>query len=142
LSARFDTGPIAHDLTGGFMATDYETGFDFGRFDFLAMANQFAPFPRFPRSTGFYDDTRIKRDRLEYAFYGMDTLSLGEQWMLQVGVRHQEIDFDTTIAGTKDRYSASATTPSAALIFKPLPFLSTYVSYIEGFEEGGMVTGA
>jgi iron complex outermembrane receptor protein len=53
LNARFDTGPIAHDLTGGFMATDYETGFDFGRFDFLGTANQFAPFPRFPRSTGF-----------------------------------------------------------------------------------------
>jgi iron complex outermembrane receptor protein len=139
LNARFDTGPINHDLTGGFMATDYETGFDFGRFEFLGTVNQFQPVPNFPRGTTPYDNTRIKRDRQEQAFYAMDTLSLGEQWKLQVGVRHQELDFDTTWPGHRDQYAASATTPSAALIFKPLPFLSTYVSYIEGLEEGGMV---
>jgi iron complex outermembrane receptor protein len=140
LNARFDTGPVNHDLTGGFMATDYKTGFDFGRFEFLGTVNQFQPVPRLGPGTGTYDDTRIKRDRQERAFYAMDTLSLGERWKLQVGVRHQKLDFDRTIGDAKDpRYSASATTPSAALIFKPLPFLSTYVSYIKGFEEGGMV---
>jgi iron complex outermembrane receptor protein len=108
----------------------------------LDTVNQFLPVPSFPRGSTPYDKTRIKRGRLEYAFYGMDTLSFGEMWKLQVGVRHQELDFDTTIASTRDRYAASATTPSAALIFKPLPFLSTYVSYIEGFEEGEMVSGA
>lgn len=141
LNARFDTGPVAHDLTGGFMATDFETGFDNGRFALLGTANQFAPFPAFPPSTDPYDDTRIKRDRLEYAFYGMDTLYLGEQWELQVGVRYQEFDFDTT-GGIEEHSSANATTPSAALIFKPWSFLSTYVSYIEGFEDAGIVTGA
>lgn len=72
------------------MATDYETGYDFGRFDFLGTMNQFLPVPSFPRGTTPYDQTRIKRDRLEYAFYGMDTLSFGEMWKLQAGVRHQE----------------------------------------------------
>jgi iron complex outermembrane receptor protein len=35
-------------------------------------------------------------------------------------------------------YDKSAITPSASLIFKPIPSLSTYFTYMEGLEQGGV----
>lgn len=139
LNALFDTGPIEHDLTVGFMGSNFDIGWDEGRFEFIGIANQASRFPIFAQGTTPYDRTRTKMDRFEYAFYGMDTLSLGERWKLQAGVRHQVLDFRTRGG---DHYNDSATTPSAALIFKPIPAMTTYFGYMQGFEEGGEVRGA
>jgi iron complex outermembrane receptor protein len=56
-----------------------------------------------------------------------------------LGVRHvgyRDDSYAPSAAGT--HYSTSVNVPSAGLVFKPLPSLSTYASYAEGFEQGGV----
>jgi iron complex outermembrane recepter protein len=59
-------------------------------------------------------------------------LSFGEMWDLHLGGRYALLNQKT------DGYEKSVFTPSAAVVFKPRPDLSVYVSYAEGLEQGGI----
>jgi iron complex outermembrane receptor protein len=70
-----------------------------------------------------------------------DRLSLGEHWSLLLGLNRASVDdrlTSTTAAGVSSTtaYEKSKTTPAVALSFKPLPLLSTYVSYVEALQQG------
>lgn len=70
-----------------------------------------------------------------------DRLSLGEHWSLLLGFNRASVDdrlTSTTAAGVSSAtaYKKSKTTPAVALSFKPLPLLSTYVSYVEALQQG------
>jgi len=64
------------------------------------------------------------------AVFASDTLHLGQHWDVVAGVRRN------SIKDTINHYDKSATTPTAALIFKPVNWLSTYGSYVESLEQG------
>jgi iron complex outermembrane receptor protein len=68
-----------------------------------------------------------------------DDIKLGEKWGALVGVNHAAIQTDSyTIAtGAKSEYDKQATTPAVAFTFKPIPIVTTYVSYLEALEPGG-----
>jgi iron complex outermembrane receptor protein len=68
-----------------------------------------------------------------------DDIKLGEHWGALVGVNHGAIQTDSyTIAtGAKSEYDKQATTPAVAFTYKPIPIVTTYVSYLEALEPGG-----
>ena len=67
-----------------------------------------------------------------------DDIKLGEKWGALVGVDHAAIQTDSyTIAtGAKSEYDKQATTPAVAFTYKPIPIVTTYVSYLEALESG------
>ena len=59
-----------------------------------------------------------------------DDISLGERWSVLTGMAHTNI--------SSRSYDKSAITPTVALLYKPVPQLSTYISYMESLEQGGV----
>jgi iron complex outermembrane receptor protein len=64
-----------------------------------------------------------------------DDIRFNEQWSALVGVSLVEVSF--TNSG-KDDYKENAVTPNLSLIYQPLDNITTYASYSEGFELGGI----
>jgi iron complex outermembrane receptor protein len=59
-------------------------------------------------------------------------VQLTERWQVLAGLRYS--DYESV--GTT-RYVAHELSPSAALVFKPVPGVSVYATWVEGLEEGG-----
>jgi len=61
-----------------------------------------------------------------------DSITFNPQWSLLLGVSHMKLEYKD------NNYKKTALTPSASLIYKPIPELTTYVTYMEGLEVGGI----
>ncbi|OGA81257.1 MAG: hypothetical protein A2711_10815 [Burkholderiales bacterium RIFCSPHIGHO2_01_FULL_63_240] len=68
----------------------------------------------------------IKRREL----FASDTLHLGADWDVILGLRHGELNDRYT------KYKRSANTPTIAVVFRPINNVSVYASYVEALEEG------
>lgn len=71
-----------------------------------------------------------------------DVITFNDQWSSILGVTHTQIksysnDFIYSNPAKKTRYDESKTSPSVSLIYKPVPWLTTYATYIEGLQAGG-----
>lgn len=72
-----------------------------------------------------------------------DEIAFNDQWSVIVGGSYSQLSsrqYIKTGEETKN-YNKSKLTPTYSLIYKPLPFVTTYATYIEGLEEGAIVTG-
>ncbi|MCV4271300.1 TonB-dependent receptor [Pseudomonas capsici] len=72
-----------------------------------------------------------------------DIITFNEQWSTILGVTHTRIqtynnDFVNSAIPRKTEYDESTTSPSVSLIYKPVPWLTTYATYIEGLQSGGI----
>ena len=72
-----------------------------------------------------------------------DIITFNEQWSTILGATRTRItsynnDFATSTAPRKTEYDKSTTSPSLSLIYKPVPWLTTYATYIEGLQSGGI----
>jgi iron complex outermembrane recepter protein len=65
--------------------------------------------------------------------YFLNRLSLGDRWQLLTGLRRT----DYSSQSLTTRYWAKKVNPSVSAIFKPVPLVSVYASYLEGLEETG-----
>lgn len=76
-----------------------------------------------------------------------DTLGmLDDTVLVTVGVRHQRVrtnsfDYNTGVAVTGGSYDASANTPVAGLVYKPMKGVSLYANYIEALQQGSTASG-
>jgi len=66
-------------------------------------------------------------------WYLSDRILIGEQWQAMLGARSSRYQNVTPTS----RYEADEVSPSASLMFKPMPGLSVYGSYLEALEESG-----
>ena len=64
-----------------------------------------------------------------------DDIKFNQQWSALVGVSLVEVSLTNSWQAD---YKESAVTPNLSLIYKPLDNITTYVSYSEGFELGGI----
>ncbi|WFU74345.1 TonB-dependent siderophore receptor [Bradyrhizobium sp. CB2312] len=138
--ARFDTGPVAHEVV--------VNGSSLQRTDWLGQTN-YANY-----LTNIYTPTLLagpgvqlssvpegKSGSLTLQSVGVaDTLSvMNGQLQLTVGARQQKVvssSFDTVSGLETAHYDQSATSPSVALLVRPIQQLSLYASYIEGLTPG------
>jgi iron complex outermembrane receptor protein len=82
-----------------------------------------------PDLTEFEDPTNVLTHNL--GLYAQDVVQLHPQWELIFGARFDAYQADSS---TLSESSVQHTSPHLALLYKPLYFWSTYVSYSEGFE--------
>lgn len=140
---RFATGSVAHKLTGG---VQYQhsvqerylnnlpdivyTGLPLSRPRYFAKPVQ-ASTDRGPRG---------KVINYSYTTWLLgDDVKFNERWSLLLGAAYSTIDSRRiAFRWPTQPYKKSALTPNLALIYKPVPSLTTYASYIEALEQGGI----
>ena len=88
----------------------------------------------------FYDYSSVKpgpdiwtRTTYKDAFLS-DTLRLGENWDVILGLRH--INLRNNRLNSSTTYDKSAITPTLAIVYRPVEGLSLYGSYIEDLSQG------
>lgn len=123
------TGVVKHRLAFGYdRAYSY---FDWSKAVWngdIGDTNLFNPVPLARPAAG---SIAGKSETVRSGVFVQDVLALGGQWDLHLSGRQATLDQQT------EGYKKSTFTPSAALLFKPRPELSAYVSYVEGLEQGG-----
>ena len=135
ISGKFATGVINHDLTFGALydksalypgTTSASAVLGTSN---LANPGDFAdpslPIPSISGTPASWSPETIQR-----GIFASDTLHFGERWDLILGLRYSSIKDST--------YDKSAATPTLAVVFRPVPWLSTYASYIEALQKGNV----
>jgi len=142
-TAKFQTGFVEHTLVAG-----VEISRERVENTPITFAN--APIDRLfnPNPDAAFTGTRTRGALTEsegdnFAIYAFDTLKFGPQWEFVGGLRYDDYDFDTTNQATGVTISQNTSEPSwrAALIYKPIPNASVYVSYGNSFNPSAEALG-
>ncbi len=136
INGIFITGPISHELSVGAAHTKISNFFRRGS-DYLVpfsnVGNLFNPVEINSPSNNFLSykdaDNEFRTNHRRELFVS-DTLRIGENWDIILGLRHANWD-----AKFSD-YDKNAITPTLAAIFRPMEGLSLYGSYVEALEQG------
>lgn len=139
----FHTGPAAHKLTVGYYTyvsrnwdTTYapHTGY---QGPYPLSTPTYVAEPVFPANTSSpYYAGKTRNDNVIIG----DEIKFGQQWSTLLGINHSRItseNFDSTGARSQPDYGKSRFSPSVSLLFKPVPSVTLYGTYIEGLEMGG-----
>lgn len=142
----FDTGPIGHKITFGYYGytdkawqTTYSPNTGYLGPNLFADGPTHVPEPDWPArpANSRYYASRTKNDN----FMIGDTIRFNDQWSALVGVNHSTIEVtgNTPTGDSIDpKYDKSRNSPNFSLIYKPTSWLTTYATYIEGLEQGGV----
>ena len=140
------TGAVKHGLSATVSAFYMEQLNAYAMSDFAGFATNIyrpmavaAPSNAFLNGGNLANPVRVQRSILSSAAIA-DTLSLlDDKVLLTLGLRHQRIRDAAYLYGsgapTPD-YDASANTPVAGLVYKPMKGLSLYANYIEALQKG------
>jgi iron complex outermembrane receptor protein len=136
ITGLVDTGPVAHEITFGVMANERRSR-GFGAPNQLTPQNLFNP-RRLPQ-LNFATRTVLARSNItDKGAYVFDRMAWGPVQVLG-GLRWSDYESVTTPpAGRITPYQVKETTPLAAVIYKPVDWISLYATYLEGMEEGGV----
>lgn len=141
---KFDTFSFAHKLTLGWtgnqnnferntdgLASTFITGLTLSHPEYIAN-------PNLPFGNGY--DYRSQRTIYQNTSIG-DEIELNRYFSALVGASYTQIgDVSYEPTGQADSsYDAAKWTPTYALMFKPFDWVTTYVSYIQGLQEGMIV---
>ena len=157
LDAEFSTGTLQHKATVGYQGNvvrsrDYTDYVPYPGPQYVDVVGTPSPFGETPQvdkpsySIGHGDQRVSSRTQSDNFLVG-DVITFNEQWSSILGLTHTRIKTysnDFVWAGafgyaeTATRYNESETSPNVSLIYKPLPWLTTYATYIEGLQAGGI----
>lgn len=74
-----------------------------------------------------------------------DDLTFNDQWSMLLGMNHSKYitkSLNPLTGATTSYYGKSKSTPSFSLLYKPLPYITTYATYIESLQPGSIVKSA
>ncbi len=133
----FDTGAIQHKLTTGYQYSDSRqyrmSGASAANINLTGLSLSSPTV--IPRPTNVAPVSRGSLRQSSHSEYRNlvigDDVAFNDQWSALLGAAYTTI---TQKSGTG--YDESALTPSVSLLYKPVPRLTTYVSYIEALESG------
>lgn len=141
----FNTGIVSHKLTlghYGFEDRQWQTSYA-PNTGYLGPNGFFAPnpvaqpiWPSMPANSQYF----ASRVRNKNWMIG-DLMAFNDQWSLLVGANRstiQTLGLDAAGRESQPEYDRARTSPNLSLIFKPTSFLTTYATYIEGLEQGGV----
>ena len=140
--AKFETGPISHDLALIGNRISYQEGGPQTRFGAPSAQNIYLPFTiAEPDVSGVNRKFPRQLDNLLTSFAAADIMSiLDGHVQLLVGARLQRIKtaqfFGADPNVPTSKYSKSKVTPAYALIVKPVDEVALYANYIEGLVQG------
>lgn len=142
VSARFDTGPIAHRLALGVTYLEQEAGNAYSPGSTIVPSNIYDPTP-IPAGPAERLTPQKASNTALTSFAIADTLSFADdRVLLTLGARRQTVDvdsYDTLTGAVTSRYRANATSPVAGIVVKPLYNVSVYANYTEGLTRGTIV---
>ncbi|MGV6873088.1 TonB-dependent siderophore receptor [Pseudochelatococcus sp. B33] len=141
---KFDTFSVQHKLTIGYhMYSDRAWGTPYnpntgwvGPFPMTRPLH--VPEPIFPLNLGAPYKSGYVRN---HNFVIGDQIEFNDQWSALLGVTYSRINtraFEEDGVRAQPDYNQGRWSPSASLLFKPVPWLTLYGSYIEGLEQGGI----
>jgi iron complex outermembrane receptor protein len=137
---RFKTGGVGHTLALGANFLDQERGYFYTSSATTNPSNLYDPAP-LPEITVARLDPEKYQANEQSSVAVADTLSFAdEKVLLTLGLRRQNIQQDAYNPATgahTSHYDASATTPLAGLVVKPLKNVSLYGNYTAGLTRGG-----
>lgn len=138
LEGNFETGGVKHEVAVGIATMDHKVRFGDSLTPVLGTSNIFVPAP-VPGPTGPGLPSTIRSRNRESALFAADYVTFNPQWSAFVGLRHTRPDYITFNNAQVQTavYDKTANTPSAGVVFKPVPNVSLYASYAEGIEQGG-----
>ncbi len=142
----FKTGAVSHKLTAGHLATRVT------RYDHIDGSSTA------PLRTGLSLDAPSYIDEPAWAPHGQlpnwnssisrqsnwivgDDITFNEQWSMLVGLNRSTIDNSRRSSPSdswQSSYKMSKTTPTISLLYKPVPHVTTYATYMESLEQGGV----
>ncbi|UXY53506.1 TonB-dependent receptor [Pseudomonas tohonis] len=148
LDSVFDTGTIGHKVTVGYQGNSVRTK---QHEDHIPVGYQWSsvvgtvPIGTSPQvdKPGYSIGNKaqhISSTSSMDSFLIGDTITFNPQWSSVLGLVHSKIDTyaNDFVYGTgKTRYAKSETSPNVSLIYKPVDWLTTYATYIEGLQSGG-----
>ncbi|HSC69385.1 MAG TPA: TonB-dependent siderophore receptor [Cellvibrio sp.] len=141
LDVSFETGAVAHKLTAGYQASESfqyrmsgASAAAINLTGFSMSSPTYIPRPENIKQVNRGDLTLSSNNEYQSLVIG-DDIVFNEQWSALLGAAHTTI---TTKTGTY--YDESDLTPSVSVLFKPIPRLTTYVSYVEALEAGGVAS--
>lgn len=146
LDAHFDTYFVDHRLTFGFYGDrniwlehpDEQAAVSVpGNFSLITPIYALQPLNIVGTQPAF-KDTAVSNTN----FVLGDILKFNEYWSAMVGANYatvNESDWNTPGRPPSFQYNKSAVTPSASLLFKPTPWVTTYATFIQSLEEGAIV---
>ena len=152
LDAAFATGAIGHKVTMGYQGNDsrvkqYEDHIPSDGSQYADVGGGALPFGSSEQVTkpGYsigHGSKHLASTSQSNNFLIGDVITFNDQWSSIVGVTRTQIksyanDFIYSSPAKKTRYDESKTSPSVSLIYKPVPWLTTYATYIEGLQAGG-----
>ncbi len=146
LDVKFQTGFVDHSLTAGVFGDITKTLQPPDRNNTAAFPavtfDQPTPIPQPDLPAGTLP--KVESNYLQHTnFVVGDSMKIGESWSALAGLNLTRIideawDYTTPGAPETASYNKSKLSPAVSLIYKPLGEVSTYVSYIQGLEEGGV----
>ncbi|OLS64556.1 TonB-dependent receptor [Pseudomonas putida] len=156
LDSVFATGPLGHKLTLGYQGNttrvkQYEDHIPYPDWQYQSPVGTL-PLDQRPQvdkpswSIG-HGDQRLANSAETNNFLIGDVITFNEQWSTILGVTHTQIKSYTNefvyakafgTPETETKYNKSKTSPNISLIYKPVPWLTTYATYIEGLQAGGV----
>lgn len=139
MTGRFETGAVGHELAFGAQSRYLTQSYGPGFFGNIGTTNLHNPRDIAEPATSVGESVTAARTR-ENGLFVNDVLSFGDAWKLHVGGRYADLTqygYSTSTGAQASRYEKNAFTPSVALVYKPTQSVSTYISYIEGLEQGG-----
>ena len=141
LDINFNTGDIGHTLTTGWRFSKYhEQSNEQTWYDTITVENLSTEKPTYITEPDWgTPDLGALEDKEYFASHNYiigDDIKFNQQWSALVGVSLVEVSM--TNAPWQADYKESAVTPNLSLIYQPSDNITTYVSYSEGFELGGI----
>lgn len=144
IDAKVKTWDIGHTITTGYSGTDffYSRGADVSTT--LGGSNI--------DSTAAYDDPDMTvggNNQWMKQYYDnymvSDRITFNDSWSALVGINHavlKQVTWGSGAAISTGNYTAKRSTPSYALMYKPVPNVTTYASYMEALVGGESNSGA
>ncbi|UXY15513.1 TonB-dependent siderophore receptor [Chitiniphilus purpureus] len=140
LQGRFETGGIGHELTLGASVHRHKLYWGDSFWGGIGSTNIHQPTQLANPEPAVAGSGLAQRTREEGLFFN-DVLSFGQNWKLHLGGRYaqrEQTGYNTNTGAVTSHYEKDVFSPNIALVYKPLAHVSTYVSYVEGLEQGGI----
>ena len=142
VTARFDTGPVRHRVALGANYMEQENGNSYSTGSETVASNIYNPV-HIPNGPAVRLTPEKASDTKLTSFALSDTISFAQDRILLTGgVRRQTVDVDsynTTTGARTSGYRASANSPLAGLVVKPVDNVSLYANYAVGLTRGTIV---
>lgn len=142
LRGKFDTGPVNHAVNFNYTNLIEDNGRLNSPTTFSFVSNIYSP-TTFANPNLPIPSSAPKTASTDFASYAVsDTASiLQDRIQLTFGEREQQVgakNFNATTGAVTSNYSASALSPFAGLVLKPLENVSLYGNYIQGLQQGAI----